>query len=289
MLETAEAVTAAAWDVASVAFADDEQWAYAADVAGAVALDGAVRNAQACIQVLGGIGFTFEHDAHFYLRRATGLRSLLGSAGRVRIVAGGAGHGRSPPPGRGRPGRARRRRAGRRTRRRGGDRRARRSPSVARRWSRRATSRRTGPSPTGSPPTPSPSWSSTRSWPRRESSGRTSRSAAGRRRRSSGTGTTRSGTRFVRPDAAGRADLVPAVQRARRRDPTWPRCAPAPQQVDGRLAADRAEGLDVAGARGRLGDLPGPDRPGCAAAPGHLLLPGRHARPTASTYGRCAS
>jgi len=80
MLETAEAVTAAAWDVASVAFSDDEQWAYAADVAGAVALDGAVRNAQVCIQVLGGIGFTFEHDAHLYLRRATSLRSLLGSA-----------------------------------------------------------------------------------------------------------------------------------------------------------------------------------------------------------------
>ena len=80
MLETAEAVTAAAWDAASVAFTDDEQWAYAADVAGAVALDGAVRNAQACIQVLGGIGFTFEHDAHLYLRRATSLRSLLGSA-----------------------------------------------------------------------------------------------------------------------------------------------------------------------------------------------------------------
>jgi len=79
MLETAESVTAAAWDVASVAFTDDEQWAYAAGVAGAVALDGAVRNAQACIQVLGGIGFTFEHDAHFHLRRATSLRSLLGS------------------------------------------------------------------------------------------------------------------------------------------------------------------------------------------------------------------
>ena len=79
MLETAEAVTAAAWDVASVAFVDDEQWRFAADVAGTVALDGAVRNAQACIQVLGGIGFTFEHDAHLYLRRATSLRSLLGA------------------------------------------------------------------------------------------------------------------------------------------------------------------------------------------------------------------
>jgi 3-oxochol-4-en-24-oyl-CoA dehydrogenase len=79
MLETAEAVTAAAWDAASVAFVDDDQWAFAADVAGAVAFDGAVRNAQACIQVLGGIGFTFEHDAHLYLRRAASLRSLVGA------------------------------------------------------------------------------------------------------------------------------------------------------------------------------------------------------------------
>ena len=79
MLETAEAVTAAAWDAASVALTDDDQWAFAADVAGAVAFDGAVRNAQACIQVLGGIGFTFEHDAHLYLRRAVALRNLLGS------------------------------------------------------------------------------------------------------------------------------------------------------------------------------------------------------------------
>ncbi len=78
MLETAEAVTAAAWDVASVAFADDEQWAFSADVAATVAFDGAVEVAKTCIQVLGGIGFTFEHDAHLYLRRAITLRSLLG-------------------------------------------------------------------------------------------------------------------------------------------------------------------------------------------------------------------
>jgi alkylation response protein AidB-like acyl-CoA dehydrogenase len=82
MLETAEAVTAAAWDVASVApssglVADDEQWAFAADVAAAVAFDGAVEVAKSCIQVLGGIGFTFEHDAHLYLRRALSLRALL--------------------------------------------------------------------------------------------------------------------------------------------------------------------------------------------------------------------
>ncbi|WP_341924103.1 acyl-CoA dehydrogenase [Nocardioides psychrotolerans] len=80
MLETAEAVTAAAWDVAAAASGDDEQWAFAADVASAVAFDGAVSVAKSCIQVLGGIGFTYEHEAHFYLRRALALRGLLGSA-----------------------------------------------------------------------------------------------------------------------------------------------------------------------------------------------------------------
>ncbi|NYG57596.1 alkylation response protein AidB-like acyl-CoA dehydrogenase [Nocardioides daedukensis] len=78
MLEVAEAVTAVAWDAAN-AFGTSQS-AYAADVAGAVAFDGAVKLAHDCIQVLGGIGFTFEHDAHFYLRRATTLRNLLGSS-----------------------------------------------------------------------------------------------------------------------------------------------------------------------------------------------------------------
>jgi alkylation response protein AidB-like acyl-CoA dehydrogenase len=81
MLETAEAVTAAAWDVASIAFAlddgGDDQWAFAADVAAVTCFDGAVDNAKACIQVLGGIGFTHEHDAHLYYRRALSLRSLV--------------------------------------------------------------------------------------------------------------------------------------------------------------------------------------------------------------------
>ncbi len=83
MLETVTSIEAVAWDVASVAFgasADDDQWAFAADVAAAVAFDGAVRVAQDCIQVLGGIGYTFEHDAHLYLRRALSLRALVGSS-----------------------------------------------------------------------------------------------------------------------------------------------------------------------------------------------------------------
>ncbi|NGN94286.1 acyl-CoA dehydrogenase [Nocardioides sp. KC13] len=92
MLETAEAVAATAWDAAASAETalseggDADQWAFAAEVAGVTALDGAVRAAQDCIQVLGGIGFTFEHDAHLYLRRAVALRSLLG-AGDAHAVA----------------------------------------------------------------------------------------------------------------------------------------------------------------------------------------------------------
>ncbi|MGY2875089.1 3-oxochol-4-en-24-oyl-CoA dehydrogenase [Marmoricola sp. URHA0025 HA25] len=82
MLETSESVTAAAWD-AVVAFDDDPgQARFAADVAATVCFDGAVEVAKACIQVLGGIGFTFEHDAHLYLRRAVALRALAGDPGR---------------------------------------------------------------------------------------------------------------------------------------------------------------------------------------------------------------
>ena len=84
MLETSEAVTAAAWDVASAAFQDDEQWAYAADVAEVTCFDGAVAVAKSCIQVLGGIGFTYEHDAHLYLRRALALRARSATPTRPR-------------------------------------------------------------------------------------------------------------------------------------------------------------------------------------------------------------
>ena len=81
MLETAEAVTAAAWDAAAAADARGEdaaeQWGFACDVAEVTCFDGAVEVAKTCIQVLGGIGFTFEHDAHLYLRRALSLRAAF--------------------------------------------------------------------------------------------------------------------------------------------------------------------------------------------------------------------
>ncbi|WP_460444182.1 acyl-CoA dehydrogenase family protein, partial [Amycolatopsis cihanbeyliensis] len=60
------------------------QHALAAAVATAAALDAALDNAKDCIQVLGGIGFTWEHDAHLYLRRAVATRQLFGGSARWR-------------------------------------------------------------------------------------------------------------------------------------------------------------------------------------------------------------
>jgi 3-oxochol-4-en-24-oyl-CoA dehydrogenase len=75
MLVNAEETTAATWDAAR---ADDLDSAW---FAGAVAASHAVRtqifNAQNNIQLHGGIGFTWEHDAHLYLRRARTLAALM--------------------------------------------------------------------------------------------------------------------------------------------------------------------------------------------------------------------
>ncbi|SDJ10540.1 Acyl-CoA dehydrogenase [Lentzea albidocapillata subsp. violacea] len=82
MLCRAEQASSVAWDAAR-SVGDDEH-PLAAAVAGAVAFDAAVRNAKDCIQVLGGIGFTWEHDAHRYLRRALALQQLAGGVARWR-------------------------------------------------------------------------------------------------------------------------------------------------------------------------------------------------------------
>ena len=86
MLEATESATAVAWDAAAAHGDAPEQRAIAAAVAGAVALDAAVQTTQDAIQVLGGIGFTWEHDAHLYLRRATATRMLTGGTDRWRLT-----------------------------------------------------------------------------------------------------------------------------------------------------------------------------------------------------------
>jgi alkylation response protein AidB-like acyl-CoA dehydrogenase len=77
MLVALEQAVASAWDAARAA-ADPGGAGLAASVAAALAPEAFFTCAKACIQVLGGIGFTWEHDAHLYLRRATSLRQLLG-------------------------------------------------------------------------------------------------------------------------------------------------------------------------------------------------------------------
>ncbi|MFJ6442066.1 thiolase C-terminal domain-containing protein [Streptomyces sp. NPDC091649] len=59
----------------------------AAALAAATAPEAAYTCAKDAIQVLGGIGFTWEHDAHLQLRRAVLARQLLGSADTHRLRA----------------------------------------------------------------------------------------------------------------------------------------------------------------------------------------------------------
>jgi alkylation response protein AidB-like acyl-CoA dehydrogenase len=88
MLVVVEQLAALAWDAALAADGDDAaQRHLSATLAGALALDTYVDAAKGCIQVLGGMGFTWEHDAHIHLRRATVLRQLLGSSSHLRQVA----------------------------------------------------------------------------------------------------------------------------------------------------------------------------------------------------------
>ncbi|HET9896657.1 MAG TPA: acyl-CoA dehydrogenase [Streptosporangiaceae bacterium] len=87
MLCRSAQAAAIAWDAARAADEGDSPLAAAA--AAALALDAAVDNAKDAIQVLGGIGFTWEHDAHLYLRRALALRQLLGGGARWRAQAAG--------------------------------------------------------------------------------------------------------------------------------------------------------------------------------------------------------
>ncbi|MCW2686938.1 MAG: acyl-CoA dehydrogenase, partial [Mycobacterium sp.] len=88
MLLRSEQASVAAADAAAAVDSDDRQLSVAAAVAAAAGIDAAKANAKDCIQVLGGIGITWEHDAHLYLRRAYGISQFLGGGSRwLRRVA----------------------------------------------------------------------------------------------------------------------------------------------------------------------------------------------------------
>lgn len=83
MLCRAEQAEVAAADAArAAADPDADQFSIAAALAAGVGIAAAKANVRDCIQVLGGIGCTWEHDAHLYLRRAHAIGRFLGGTER---------------------------------------------------------------------------------------------------------------------------------------------------------------------------------------------------------------
>ncbi len=87
MLARTELARAAVWDAARAARDLDNGGALAIASAAALAFEAAFRNGKDCVQTLGGIGFTWEHDAHLYLRRAITLHQIAGTPAEWRVRA----------------------------------------------------------------------------------------------------------------------------------------------------------------------------------------------------------
>jgi len=85
-----ELARAATWDAARAVSGpgvEPDAASLTAWSAGALAIEGNVQSAKDCVQVLGGIGFTWEHDAHRYLRRAIAVRQLALPVSTMRVRA----------------------------------------------------------------------------------------------------------------------------------------------------------------------------------------------------------
>jgi alkylation response protein AidB-like acyl-CoA dehydrogenase len=78
MLVEVESARSAAYFAASEAAEDSAELASAASLAKAYCTDAFFRTAAESIQIHGGIGFTWEHDAHLYFKRAKSSQLLLG-------------------------------------------------------------------------------------------------------------------------------------------------------------------------------------------------------------------
>ena len=239
--------------------------------------------------MLGGIGFTWEHDAHLYLRRA---RRRCGSRSAARPVA--------TPGRRADPGRCPRAPA-RRPRRREADARSVR-PTAARRSPRcPRPQRRVALADAGYL---APHWPravrpdadageqlviDAGTAPRRRRAGRTWSSAAWAVPTILEHGTPEQIERFVRPDAARRDSSGASCSASPAPVPTSPRCAPAPSASTGGWRLTGQKVWTSAGARrptgGSASPAPNPDAP---KHKGITLLPGRHDQRRASTSGRCA-
>jgi alkylation response protein AidB-like acyl-CoA dehydrogenase len=101
LLET-EGARSAAYYAAWAADNEPETAPLAASMAKAYASDAGTRVTGASLQVHGGIGFTWEHDLHLYLKRASADAVLFGDARWhreqvARLVIDGAGSAAAEP------------------------------------------------------------------------------------------------------------------------------------------------------------------------------------------------
>jgi len=89
MLVDVESARSATYFAAWAADAEPETLALAASVAKAAAAENGWKVAASALQVHGGIGFTWEHDLHFFMKRAAADARLFGSVGehRDRVAA----------------------------------------------------------------------------------------------------------------------------------------------------------------------------------------------------------
>jgi 3-oxochol-4-en-24-oyl-CoA dehydrogenase len=87
MMIEAEVAGATVWDAARQAGGGEDEIALAAAYAAATAVPAFLHNARAAIQIYGGIGYTWEHDAHLYYRRAIALAALSSPQAAARDVA----------------------------------------------------------------------------------------------------------------------------------------------------------------------------------------------------------
>jgi alkylation response protein AidB-like acyl-CoA dehydrogenase len=96
MLVSVEQGVSVTWDaalaldaegVADAGTGPGQQSRLVVPLAACLTLDGYVEAAKGAIQVLGGMGFTWEHDVHIHLRRATTLRQLAGGTAPLRAEA----------------------------------------------------------------------------------------------------------------------------------------------------------------------------------------------------------
>ncbi|MGW5923055.1 acyl-CoA dehydrogenase [Nocardia fluminea] len=78
MLVRADVASAVTWDAARAETQPAQQQLLAAANAALTVLPAAIDQAVDCVSLLGGIGFTWEHDAHLYWRRAIALAALVG-------------------------------------------------------------------------------------------------------------------------------------------------------------------------------------------------------------------